>query len=59
MRCLRCVRENLKNQQITLSVVQMAVDGARTGVVVRNGESICTEHLYNIVIEEAIPVQFK
>jgi hypothetical protein len=56
VKCIRCIDAALKNKVVASDPepVQLAVDGARTAVTVRNGDALCVMHLHIVIVSSAL-----
>jgi hypothetical protein len=54
MKCIVCIYHSSANKNITIEVIQDAVDGAKEAVTVYNNEPLCVEHLRDKFVARAV-----
>jgi len=54
MKCIVCIQNSTANKNLTLEVVQFAVDGADTAVTIYNHEPLCAPHLRDKFVSRAV-----
>ncbi len=53
-KCIVCIQNATANKNLTLEVVQFAVNGADTAVTVYNNEPLCVAHLRDKFVGRAV-----
>jgi len=54
MKCIICVQNATANKNLTLDVVQFAVNGAEGAVTIYNNEPLCVPHLRDKFVGRAV-----